>query len=139
MKIKMKKKQKAKKIIAALLAIMLIAVAPVKAQAGGYMDISGFIEKNFTDRSTPELISIDSDCDIVSFYGSCEGDAVDEVVCHIVDRTYGGAFSQTFIFNADGGVTMYGFAFPAGVYKLNFTGSSEIKKTRVEVVFSRYV
>ncbi len=138
-KMKKKQKQKAKKIIAALLAIMLIAVAPVNAQAGGYMDISAFIEKNFTDRSTPEPISIDSNCDIVSFCGTCEGDTVDKVVCHIVDKTYGGAFSQTFIFNADGGVTTYNFAFPAGVYKVSFTGNPDILKTTSTVIFSRYV
>lgn len=136
---KKKQKQKAKKIIATLLAIMLIAVAPVNAQAGGYADITGFVEKNFTSRSTPEPISIDNDCDIVSFYGTCEGDTVDKVVCHIVDKTYGGAFSQTFIFNADGGATTYNFAFPAGVYKVSFTGSPEILKIRAEVVFSRYI
>ena len=130
------KKRSFKKILATLLTACLVLTGTAIA-ANAATTITQFVDGNFTSNSPAELIYLQEDCDVVTFVGHCQGDEVDLVSCHIVDRSHGGIYTASFDFYADGSATLFENAFPAGEYRIYFTGSSDILKTRVVADFAQ--
>jgi len=130
--------RKLKKTVAILLATLLF-VTNFSTSSAAIIDIAVFdYNEEFTWRSIPEPVTLQLDCDAVSFCAVCEDNATDNLTCFIVDQTHGGVFSDTFSFDADGTTTTYGCSFPTGVYKIYFVGNDDIVKTSAAVVFTKY-
>lgn len=101
-------------------------------------DIAMYQDWRFTWRSAPENVVLQADCDTISLHATCEGDVVDTLVCHIIDVTHEGQHDADLPFTANGSVTTLDWAFPAGRYKIYFTGDTNIQKTYALAVFTRF-
>ena len=101
-------------------------------------DVALYHDIDFYGRSEPEFVTLTQATDTVSVYATCEGDDIDNLTCHISDWN-GGSFNYALDFNADGSVTTFPIKFPAGKYKVFFTGNDYILKTDAIVIFSATV
>ena len=124
-------------LVIVALAIVSTLTLPARQVMAASIDIGAYSDQYFYGRSQPEPLCLQLDADTISVCATCEVEGeTDNLACHIVALD-GGTFSATFNFDADGTVTTIPYAFPAGNYKVYFTGSDYVQKHLAIVVFTR--
>lgn len=108
-----------------------------QAYANGPIDIAGYVDADFTNRSAPEPFELQIPCDTISVVATCmEEGETDTIVLHFVDETYGGDYAFSLPFVADGSVTTIAWSLPAIQGEIYFTCSTHIK--RATAIFSKF-
>lgn len=126
-----------KKIICLSLALIMALCGACFSADASIVEVALYRDWDFYGRSTPEYIGLQVAADSVSFYAECEStpDTPELLTGHVIGIT-NPTFSHTFEFYADETVTTYPYAFPTGLYKVYFIGSTTVKKTYACATFT---
>lgn len=123
-------------LVIVALSIISTLTLPARCVMAESVNIASYSDQYFYGRSQPEPLCLQLDADTISVCATCEVEGeTDNLTCHVVALD-GGTFSATFDFDADGSVTTFCYAFPAGNYKVYFTGSDYVQKHLAVVVFT---
>ena len=127
-----------KKILCLVLVLVIGLCGACFSASADIIDVALYQDWNFYGRSDPEYIGLQVDADSVSFYAQCEStpDEPELLSCYIIGYT-NPSFSYSFEFYADESVTTYAYAFPSGLYKIYFVGSTDLKKTHAYTIFTK--
>lgn len=126
-----------KKIILTLMLVLPIFIMFTMSKHG-IVNISKYNSWSFYTRSTPQYIELQMEATILSVVGYCEDTTqTDDLIFHLISTgDYNKNIDITIPFKADGEPETFTFHVPAGEYKVNFSGSGNIKKTNAMVIFS---
>ena len=127
-----------KKIFALTLAIVMAFCTVCFSADAAIIEVAIYQDWEFYGRSAPEYIALQIAADSVSFSATCVNtpDQPEILTCYIIgisDSTY----SNSFIFEADGSVTTYPYAFPDGLYKVYFVGDPDVEKDDAIAIFTK--
>lgn len=127
-----------KKIIALTLAIVMCFCTVCFSASADIITVGLYQDWEFCGKSVPEYVALQVDADSVSFWAECTNtpDNPEILTCYIISIS-NSAYSHSFIFESDGSVTTYAYAFPAGLYKVYFVGDPDVEKSHACTLFTK--